>query len=160
GGTAKIVRDAEPDVTLAVGQVGRYRGFSAMHVDPADTGALAVQAGGGRQVVSPPPVEVPDFSGYVFVRPQGTPSAGSRASISSLNAQGMPPVNLLSAPDGRFEIAAGSGLRGDFVVARVQPPVGRSDLGLSVPDAYPLLRNGAGATQQQLLPLDPSPPVT
>jgi hypothetical protein len=85
--------------------------------------------------------------------------AGSRASISYLSAQGLTPVNLLSDPDGRVEIAPGSGLLGSFVVVRVQPPVGRSDLGISVPDAYPV-HTGAGSNQQQLLPLDPSVPVT
>jgi hypothetical protein len=161
GGTAKIVREVEPtDVTLAVGQVGRYRGSSAMHVDPMDPGALSSQAGSSRQAAPQPPVEAPDFSGYVFTRPQGTPSAGSRATISYLNAQGLTLVNLLSDVDGRFEIAAGSGLRGDVVVLRVQPPVGRSDLGVSVSDAYPLLRSGAGTNLQQLLPLDPSPLVS
>jgi hypothetical protein len=157
GEDARLVRDARAGGgTFAIGtnMVGRYSGYAAVTIDsmprPSSMGNQATPAG---RETTPLPMTTPDFVGFVARTARGEAPRSARVQIDYLGSAGQQTASVLTDESGRFELAAGSGIKGKWLVLQAQPPAGRMDLGLSLPQIYPLQRSNDNYTTNRSIEL-------
>jgi hypothetical protein len=141
GEPAQVVRVAVGATLVAAGTVGVYQGGSAV-VLSGPVGLAANDAHGGDRV--PPPADAPVGTvlfGQV-VDTQGLPNVGAEVFLAFGSQGNVLNGARVTGADGQFALQSDSPCHTEFVVALALPANIRRDLGVSVPDAYPLRRDG------------------
>jgi hypothetical protein len=144
---------------VATGQVGGYLGSSGFYVrqgaaGPA-VGDVVSRVGGSNER----PAEVPAaLTGMVLER-SGLPSIGTEVLVTFLQEGAHRSLVQVTGGDGRFRFETGSVCSSNFVVLQMVPSPERRELGLTAPDAYPLVHMGSEARLQAPVAVEVSEPM-
>ncbi len=162
GGSALIERDGATIGFVGASSVGVYSdGYATVERLPSASapGPVRGEAGGAIATNQAGPGS---FTGAVYER-NGHVAGGSNVLASYRSDLQAHAHAATVGPSGLFTFVTGMAGQpalcdSDFAVLQVQPPAGRSDLGLLPPDAYRLDHSGAHARVRGSIILDAAPP--
>lgn len=160
GDHARILRPGHGPTLVAPGFIGVYQGSGATSIVAAGGGALA----GGADAVRREQRDVPPapITSRLFGRvidEAGTACGGAEV-LLSLEVFGMPfHTSRIAGADGSFQIETQGDLRASWAMVAALPPASRPHLGVLVPDALPLVRQGFSSAFAVPIRLRPSSPL-
>lgn len=164
GDAAQVVRGARGATLIDVGQLGVYRGGSAVDlVAVSASGGEALGAGRRREPVENPETRQALLSGVVVDR--AGLAVGGADVLVSFGSQGLQRMLATgTAAAGSFFVETGvvgspSACGAAFAIVQVLAPTGRQDLGFGLPDVHSLVHRDGHARLAEPVVLDATVPV-
>lgn len=139
GQPARILRAGSPSAVVAAGNVGSYYGGGPVAIGPISPTTDVEREGTS---VPPPPVEVlASLTGHALGA-TGLPSVGAEVFLSWAQAETIHTGGNVTASDGSFALQIDDPCESPFAIVLARPNPSQKLLGVPVPHAVPLVRDG------------------